>query len=404
MSRHLYRLGVALGRFAAQERDAWRFDERRLDDGQLGHALGEVFSANSPTPEAFALATQGRSELYLASDEPLPSSQLRELFARLVGQVPHTFALEIERDDAVISRWLRAVAELAVEDGGDGRERHLDRALNRGCFGAGDSALRVLCLQAEQVDTNAGLEQRTRELVTAWRRRRRLGASTLVLAAHGAGDGSDANRAVEALAEKLAPRLLQAHVGTAFHKGQPGFEHVPSRSLVLPLLTSRGFFYQRLHRALGDGPVLLPPFGEDERTHALVEAELAVQLGDTPASETAVVVVGHGTRRSRRSGVATRALAERLRRARPGTIVAAAFLDQEPNLGTVARRLAVLRLTLAVVPFLLGRASHARDDINDAVTVARPARRLNLPPLLELPGVVDLLSTLAVAPALRSAA
>ncbi|MEM1177099.1 MAG: CbiX/SirB N-terminal domain-containing protein [Acidobacteriota bacterium] len=399
MTRHLYRLGIDLGRFKPEERRAWR-----LHGVGLRGALDDVFGADGLHPEALSVSEPGRSDLYVAGLEPVASSRLRELFARLVDQIPHTFALEIERDEQVIKRMLRARPQVLA--------RALERALRRGVLEP-SSILATLAGRAAELSSEgspaevldgASFEGLAGELTLAWRRQRRLGGRPAVLAAHGAGDGSPANAAVESLAEEVGRRLLLDHVGTAFHKGTPAFQHVPARAIVLPLLTSRGFFYGRLLRSLGDGPVLLPPLGEDPRLGDLVEAELISRLDSTPHNDVAVVVVGHGTRRHRDSGLTTGSLAERLRRRLPGAIVTRAFLDQEPNLGTVATRVAALRRTVVTVPFLLGYASHAKDDVDRALRASGAERRIDLPPLLDLPGLTDLLVAVLGGSDLRRAA
>ena len=49
--------------------------------------------------------------------------------------------------------------------------------------------------------------------------------TTLILAAHGGGEGSSANRALETLATRLGPGA-----SVAFQLGDPSFDDIPSAS------------------------------------------------------------------------------------------------------------------------------------------------------------------------------
>ncbi|MEM8933395.1 MAG: CbiX/SirB N-terminal domain-containing protein [Acidobacteriota bacterium] len=244
------------------------------------------------------------------------------------------------------------------------------------------------------------VHERAEDLVRGWQVRERLAGRRLVLAAHGGGDGSPANRAVERLAEGLRRHLGRLPVETAYHLGEPGFASLAGRrdALVLPLLTSDGWYYRKLAAALGDGPTLLPPLGVDRRLIDRLVDELEERLSRerVTADEVAVLVVGHGTRRQATSGAATHRAAAAIRAAWPGALVDAAFLDQDPGLGETARQLVAERPVLAVVPFLLGHGSHATDDIDAALSgAATPTRRIDLPPLFELPKLRHVLTAIA---------
>ena len=237
------------------------------------------------------------------------------------------------------------------------------------------------------------VRRRAAAFAEAWQRRQQLAGRRLVLAAHGAGSSSDVNRVVGDLADQLRQRLGRLPIDTAFHLGEPGFESANDESaLVLPLLTSRGYFYRRLESAV-DEAELLPPIGEDPRTHAAITRALLERVGDRRQDQLGVIVVGHGTRRNAASGDTTRHLAEVLSQALPSAHVVAAFLDQEPGLRKIATELAKHVQTIATVPFLLGYASHAREDIDTAVSDLA-VERLDAPPLLDLPSLPHLLTAI----------
>ncbi|MEM8993920.1 MAG: hypothetical protein AAGF23_03915, partial [Acidobacteriota bacterium] len=178
---HLYRLGVDVARATSASLDRRRLGEPGPIEARLAEGLDRVFGGVGRRPDALTVTDSRRSDLYVASHEPVGSTQLRELYARLEGGAPRTFALEIERDDAVIRRLLRV----------DGA------ALRQAVDGAAAAAtLRpdgVLAALASEARRTSGETfepaDRARELGDAWRRRQRLGGRPVVLAAHGAGDG-----------------------------------------------------------------------------------------------------------------------------------------------------------------------------------------------------------------------
>ncbi|MHC5004709.1 MAG: uroporphyrinogen-III C-methyltransferase [Planctomycetota bacterium] len=220
------------------------------------------------------------------------------------------------------------------------------------------------------------------------------GSSAIVIAAHGAGDGSPAN----ALAWRIA-RAVAARTGRpalpAFVRGTPALGDVLARLAapavtVVPLLTSDGYVARRLPALLdpaGTAGVRLairPPIGahpllRERIVHRVVEA-----CAGFPAAP-AVIVVGHGTGRSATSGDRTRAVAAAIRRATRAE-VRCAFLDQSPRLERVAAR--IERAHLVVVPLLIGGGGHARRDVGERLR-AGLARRGAAPDTVILPPVGD---------------
>jgi uroporphyrin-III C-methyltransferase len=197
----------------------------------------------------------------------------------------------------------------------------------------------------------------------------------LVLAAHGSRRDPAANALVRRLAESLRRRRLFDEVAAAFHQGEPGFgavldELAADEVTVVPFLTSAGHYTEvvlpeALARNRRYGAVRLrqtPAVG----THPGVGPLVARRVGDVlrahqlERERTAVVLVGHGTRRHPESRAATRRLADTLRRRRVAAELAAAFLDDDPPLDETV---AVLRQpAVVIVPFLIGGA-HALEDL-----------------------------------------
>jgi uroporphyrinogen III methyltransferase/synthase len=237
----------------------------------------------------------------------------------------------------------------------------------------------------------------------------------VILAAHGSGDDSAANRRVEELACFVATRRPTIDVIAAFNLGAPRLTDVlsahPDRPvLVLPLMTSAGYFAgDHLRRQISSAGIdtkqitVAPAVGVHDRCRYLISQrvlEAAARAGLSAAS-TSVLVVGHGTRRSATSGGTTVAAAEAVREVFAGADVGTAFLDQEPLLEDVAAR--PLRENVIVAPFLIGGGEHARVDIPtrlgiadvepDALGARRRAdgrRVLVLPPLGEGDGFAEI--------------
>ncbi len=206
---------------------------------------------------------------------------------------------------------------------------------------------------------------------------------TLVLAAHGAGDASPANQQVREIAYRLRQVSSFRRVEPAFRLGRPSFATAlrglgPETAVVVPLLTSRGYFYNRVlahevnrYRLPGVGPrILTAPLGEHPRLLELAQERILEawrRLGCETGST--VIVIGHGTRRHPQSGDTTRALADSLKDRLQSRLphrsskvqVEPAFLDASPGLeGVVAAHGAG---PLVALPFLFGGGGHTDRDI-----------------------------------------
>lgn len=208
----------------------------------------------------------------------------------------------------------------------------------------------------------------------------------VILAAHGGGDGSAANRLVAALAAQVARGLPRAEVVPTFNLGAPSLEETvraakDRRIVIVPLMTSGGYFagehLRGCIRKAGvdpDAVEIAPAVGLDGRVAQLVGRRLRDELAGSGLDplDCSVLVIGHGTTRSQTSAAATDAVAEAVRLLLGGADVRTAFLDQEPRLEDVARAPS-LRPVIVAYPFLIGGAGHAREDVPDRLGVARTA-------------------------------
>jgi sirohydrochlorin cobaltochelatase len=210
--------------------------------------------------------------------------------------------------------------------------------------------------------------------------------SALILAAHGAGNGSAANRRLSALAQQLAVTTGFDEVAAAFHLGAPTYaeavdELSATHVVVVPMMTSDGYYRRAvLPRGLSLSRrrdrvrvAITPALG----THPALPGLLARRVRDTlrdlvlEPRETAVVVVGHGAVRHPRSRAATVALCDALRVRSRCARVEAAFLSDAPRVEDVPRRVA--SPNLVAIPFLIGGGYHASVDIRQRLEVGPAA-------------------------------
>jgi sirohydrochlorin cobaltochelatase len=268
----------------------------------------------------------------------------------------------------------------------------------------------------------------------------------LILAAHGAGDGSPANARLLDLGRQLADRGDFAEVVVAFQRGTPSYTaaldslSAPAVTVV-PVMSSDGYFRRcALPAALAQSDRaktwhlrITPPLGLHPELPAAVLGliEGACANFAVRSAEAAFIVVGHGTRRNTKSRESTQRLRDALASRLPHRQMTAAFLDEPPMVEDVvaeltgrdseqsesAERASPSRVhavpqDLVIVPFLLGGGHHATTDIPTRLGLAPPQsngsavqvdtgayRVLFVPPLLESARLVDLIASLAAGPA-----
>jgi sirohydrochlorin cobaltochelatase len=191
--------------------------------------------------------------------------------------------------------------------------------------------------------------------------------TALILAAHGAGDGSAVNRRVRDLARQVQTTGAFDDVRCAFNLGAPGFAQALDDTLadavtVVPLMTSNGYFSQTmLPRELARSSRfprveirITPPVGTHAAMADLVTDRVteAMTRFSLDPRDTALLVVGHGTEQHRTSRQATNDLRDVLGARSVCARVEAAFLSEEPRLEHMAHTLAQF-----------GGGDHATTDI-----------------------------------------
>lgn len=212
-----------------------------------------------------------------------------------------------------------------------------------------------------------------------------MSGSALILAAHGSRDDSSANARVRHYADAMADLGWFDEVAVTFRLGEPTFSAVLDSLVadditVVPVMTSAGYYSDVvLRRELTTnarfGQLRIrqtPPVGAHPDIVRICQRRIGMVLQqfNLHANNTALVVVGHGTKRHQRSRSTTLDLAAALRQEKVCAEVLPAFLDECPLLENVYGRLT--QRHVLVVPFLIGGGYHVTADI--------PARlRLNLP-------------------------
>jgi sirohydrochlorin ferrochelatase len=231
----------------------------------------------------------------------------------------------------------------------------------------------------------------------------------VILAAHGAGDGSQANRALLELTGALRVRRPHVRFECAFWKGTPSFEDA-TRSLrgqgpvVVPIMASDGYYARRrLPEELAKGDpsrsfAIAPPIGTLPAFSYILASRVdeALRRMTGRGLNPAVLLVGHGTPRVRSSGDVARRLRDELALAFPHTEILTAFLDESPHLSDVSGSLG--DGPVVAVPLLMGGGPHVLVDLARALTAPRASLGRDimtetlrvLPPILEWPELVSL--------------
>ncbi|HEX6141692.1 MAG TPA: CbiX/SirB N-terminal domain-containing protein [Geminicoccaceae bacterium] len=193
--------------------------------------------------------------------------------------------------------------------------------------------------------------------------------TTLVLAVHGIQGGPGC---AVAHAADLRRRGLFRSVLFGCHKGAPDLVDVvrgaaPGPVLVAPLLMAEAYTLRAMTRRLDDGAGrpfrIAPVLGTHPRFAGLIVREgLAgcAARGWRPGG-TALLLVGHGTRRDPNSGATARRHAESVRASGRFAEVAVGFLDEAP---AVPDALAGLQADRCVaVGLFLDRGEHGEEDV-----------------------------------------
>ncbi|MCE6960111.1 cobalamin biosynthesis protein CbiX [Cereibacter sphaeroides] len=195
-------------------------------------------------------------------------------------------------------------------------------------------------------------------------------ARVALIVAHGQpSDPGPAAAEIAALAGKVSAHLPGWHVASAT-LAEPealarAIASAAAPGIVYPLFMAGGWFTRsnlprRLAAAGGAGWRIAEPFGTDPAVADLVVTMAREALAEAPAP--AILLAAHGSFRSPAPSDVARAMADRLSRDL-GLPCEAGFIDQEPTISSVARRMP----GALCLPFFAARGGHVIDDLPAAL-------------------------------------
>lgn len=205
-----------------------------------------------------------------------------------------------------------------------------------------------------------------------------------VIVAHGQpSDPGPAEAEIAALAAQVAAALPGWSVRSATLAQEDALARAlegAGHAFVYPLFMADGWFTQthlpaRLAAASGARITRLVPFGLDPAVQALtvtLAVEAAAEAGRAPP-ETDILLAAHGSFRSPAPAAVARAMALHLADRGGFRRVETGFIDQDPQIATVAKTFAAGALCL---PFFAARGGHVIDDLPGALAQAGFSGRL----------------------------
>lgn len=202
--------------------------------------------------------------------------------------------------------------------------------------------------------------------------------SALIVAHGQPSDPAPAAAEIAALAGRVQALMPDWHVRSATLAepdalGRAVAQAGPS-GLVYPLFMAGGWFTRvnlpaKLAEAGGTGWRVLAPFGEDAAVQALavtVAREAAAATGRTPR-DCALLLAAHGSFRSPAPAEVAVRMAWKIWAEAGFGHVAPAFIDQQPQIATLAAQMPAGSL---VLPFFAARGGHVIDDLPEALAEA----------------------------------
>jgi len=216
--------------------------------------------------------------------------------------------------------------------------------------------------------------------------------TALILAGHGSHITPATAGVVWKHVDALRKLAVADEVTAAFWKEMPSFHTVVNTLVsdditIVPLFTAQGYFTRTVIPAemdLNNGalPGRLLRYSRTLSEHPYLGAIVRQRIEDTlrktglRPSETAVAIIGHGTKRDPDSRRATEAQAETIRDASIAAEVVALYLDDTPSIPdvyTLTRASAII-----AVPYFLAPGSHTTLDVPQALGLTPGASTGNI--------------------------
>ena len=207
----------------------------------------------------------------------------------------------------------------------------------------------------------------------------------LILAGHGSHISANTAGAVWSYVDRLRSWGVADEVTACFWKEAPAFSQaldtvVADEVVIVPVFTARGYFTSEvLPTELGikgdsaevDGRRIhvTKALGEHPQLQSIVERRLEEALArfQLRPDETAVAIIGHGTRRNRGSRDTARQQARRIRDLHWLGEVVDVYLDDEPDIPSLYR--STRAANIIALPYFLADGSHVRVDVPRALGI-----------------------------------
>lgn len=218
-------------------------------------------------------------------------------------------------------------------------------------------------------------------------------APGLLLVGHGSSRNPNARRPTERLAAQLAARGGWSRVGVAFWKEAPSLREALAEFddddvVVVPNFAAEGIFTRQKIpaelEAIGHpGKVALTkPVGAHPRMEDIIRrrAAEAVRRAGADPTDTALLLVGHGSGKPGGASATAYALAERLSKGCACRTVAACFIEEEP----LVEHWDALTdaATVVVLPLLIADGMHGSEDLPPLFGLTAADVVETVPPLL----------------------
>lgn len=201
--------------------------------------------------------------------------------------------------------------------------------------------------------------------------------SALVIVGHGSTRNPDSSTPARAHADAIRSRGLFREVAACFWKEEPAMREVlrtveSDDVYVVPDFISEGYFTRTvIPRELelvgprtkrGERTIkYCDPVGSHPRMTEVLLRRAAETLGDAPAEETSVLIVGHGTALDENSAAAARRQARRIAAFGRFGEVLAAYMEEPPLVAEWDR---LTRFpNVLVLPFFIADGLHSYQDI-----------------------------------------
>ncbi len=210
--------------------------------------------------------------------------------------------------------------------------------------------------------------------------------TALILAGHGSHISPNTAGLVWKHVDHLRQSGIADEITAAFWKEMPSFHAVLNTLMaddvtIIPLFTAQGFFTQSVIPSemglegqitrIGDRVIRYArTLSEHPYIGEIVRQRVEQALANTRYSQqqTAVTVIGHGTRRNSESRTATEAQVTELEESGLVAEVVATYLDDEPSIPQVYQL--TTSPNIIAVPFFLAKGSHTMMDVPEALGLA----------------------------------